>query len=331
MRFPFKHILIFLSFFFFQKVLAQDPVFTQFYAVPTMTNPSFAGSQGNTRLVSGYRSQWMGSTYNLSTFFVSADKFLNSINSGLGVSLLDQNESLTGYNYLRVDIAYSFHVQISDHWTFFPGFGIAYGLKQFNFNDIILGDQIDIDREIILPGSNDPINSNEHVNFFDISAGGVFYNENAWLGISVKHLTKPDIAFTDQEEALMEIFYSIHGGYKWQMYSAGFNSEESYLFVTANYMKQGAYNRIDLGSEMLISGFSFGFLTSGTLQKIEQDAQWLISVNPLIGLEFKRFKLGVSYDFPIGDYDYLKGTGEFTFQYFIKDSHRRKRVWQVKN
>ena len=45
------YIAVFLFLFSFQEVFAQDPVFTQFYAVPMMTNPAFAGSEGNTRLV----------------------------------------------------------------------------------------------------------------------------------------------------------------------------------------------------------------------------------------------------------------------------------------
>ena len=325
-----RYILVLFFLFFIQNAFGQDPIFTQFYAVPTMTNPAFAGSEGNTRLGMGYRNQGMTSSYNLSTFFISADKYLESINSGLGVSILDQNESLTGYNYLQVNISYSYHIQVTDSWTFFPGLSIGYGFKQFDLSKIILGDQLDIGNGIILPGSSDPLAYNDNVHFFDISAGGVFYNENAWLGVSAKHLTKPDIAFTDQDHMQLEMLFSIHGGYKWVFHSSGFFPEDTFMYLTANFLKQGEYNRFDLGTEMDISGFSFGILVSGLVQKYDDLSQNLISVNPVIGLAFKKFKLGVSYDFPLGDYSTLKGTGELTFQYYLRNTMQRKRVWQKK-
>lgn len=326
----YSYILILFFLFFSQVSLAQDPIFTQFYAVPTMTNPSFAGSEGNTRLGMGYRNQWKIQGYNLSSFYISGDNYLESINSGIGISVLDQNESLTGYNYLLLDASYSYHIQITEHWTFFPGLSIGYGLKQFDLSNIILGDQIDIGNGIILPGSNDPLVNNESVHFFDISAGGVFFSENAWLGVSAKHLTRPNIAFTNQEDVPLEMFFSIHGGYKWNLHSARFFPENTYLYVTANAIKQGENNRFDLGTEIEISNFSFGLLASGALQKYFSESQTLISINPIIGINFKKFKLGISYDFPLRDYATLKGTGEMTFQYYIRNSHERKRVWQKK-
>lgn len=325
-----RYIPVLLLLFFVQNIIAQDPIFTQFYAVPTMTNPAFAGSERNTRLGMGYRNQWMTSSYNLSTFFISADKYLESINSGLGVSILDQNESLTGYNYLQVDISYSYHIKLTDSWTFFPGLSIGYGFKQFDLSKIILGDQLDIGNGIIFPGSSDPLVNNDNVHFFDISAGGIFYSENAWLGISTKHLTKPDIAFTNQDEMQLEILFSVHGGYKWSLNSSRLFPEDTNIYLTTNFLKQGEYNRFDLGTEMEVSGFSMGVLVSGLVQKYDDTSQNLISVNPVIGFAFKKFKLGVSYDFPLGDYATLKGTGELTFQYYLRNTQERKRVWQKK-
>ena len=78
----FKKITFLFIFLISFSVLAQDPIFTQFYAVPTLTNPAFTGSMRNTRIGLGYRNQWMSSGYNLSTFYASADKFIESLHSG---------------------------------------------------------------------------------------------------------------------------------------------------------------------------------------------------------------------------------------------------------
>jgi type IX secretion system PorP/SprF family membrane protein len=326
-----KKPVLLLTLFISVSIFAQDPVFTQFYAVPTLTNPAFSGSKRNTRLVLGYRNQWMSSqSSNLSTFYISADKFVESINSGVGISILNQNEPLTNYNFTLINASYSFHLKLTDTWTFFPGISFGYGLKQYNFSNLILGDQIDINTGTISAGSNDPFLNNEKVQFFDISAGGVFYRENSWIGISVKHLTKPDISFSVDENFPLEIFLSIHGGYKWSLNPNEFFPEDTFLFLTFNYMKQSVYNRFDFGTELQISKFSIGVLASSAVQRIANEAETFISINPIMGLEFEKFKLGVSYDFPLGNYSFIEGIGEITFQYYIRNNYSRKRRWQVK-
>jgi len=327
----FKNTVLLLVLFVSCRIFAQDPVFTQFYAVPTYTNPAFSGSEGNTRIGIAYRSQWMGSNYNLSTFYASADTFLELINSGIGISILNQNEALTNYNYTLINASYSFHIKMTETWTFFPGIGFGYGFKQYNLQNVILGDQIDINTGTILSGSGDPILYNDGINFFDVSVGGVFYSENAWFGIGLKHLTEPNIAFSEGEELPLEMFLSVHGGYKWNLNSGFFNPEGSFLFLTANYMKQGVYNRFDIGAELEISKFSFGVLTSTVVQKIIPEAQTLVTINPIIGLEFEKFRLGLSYDVPISDYSTIKGTGEITLQYFFRNSRLRRSRWQQKH
>ena len=325
-----KILYLFLVILSYSEINAQDPVFTQFYDVPMMMNPAFAGSKRNIRAGLGYRSQWMRSDYNVSTFYASADKFMEMMNSGLGIMILNQHEAVSGYNFLEIRGSYAYHLELSDELTFFPGFSVSYAFKQFDFSDLIFGDQIDISTGGISDSTNDPVNLNENVRFLDLSVGGVFYFKEAWLGASLRHLTKPDISFADQEKMNLEMFLSVHGGYRFSLYNYGRLPEDSYIFVTANYMKQGVFNRYDLGGELKLSGFTVGTLVSGSVQKLTSDSQFVFSVNPVIGLELEKFKLGIAYDFPVGAYSTVKGTGEITFQYFIKNPERKRRIWQRK-
>ena len=92
---------------------AQDPVFTQFYAAPTIMNPAFVGSTGNTRLGVGYRDQWIKNASKLSTFYAVADGYVESINSGIGFNLVNQREELTNYSYTQLNLMYSFQLRLS--------------------------------------------------------------------------------------------------------------------------------------------------------------------------------------------------------------------------
>ncbi len=319
----------------FQGLFAQDPVLTQFYAAPILMNPAFAGSEGNMRLGLGYRDQATRSNNNLKTIYAFGDSWIESINSGLGISILNQREEFTNYSFIQVNINYSYHLRISDNWTFFPGIAFGIGYKDFRFGGLLFEDQIDLTGGNS-PATNDPVFNNiaENIFFMDLAVGGILYAENAWFGFSLKHLTTPDISFVESENLPLAMHMSVHGGYQLTLDSRGRNSffpEDSNLFLTFNYMKQNVYNRLDFGAEMEISKFSIGFLSSAVIQKMDFNSDLFLSVSPVIGLETSNFKVGFSYDFPISNFSAFGGTSEITLQYFIDNNYNRRSRWQRKH
>jgi len=329
-------VIFLLCYFALQNLFAQDPVFTQFYAAPVLINPSFAGSVGAARIGVGYRNQWNGNNYKLSTSYVAADNWFESINSGLGLSLTNQKEALTNYNFTQINLSYAYQVKLSKKITFFPGISFGYGGRYYNFQDLILGDQINDFNGNIDPVSGDPFIGNEKVNFFDVSVGGVFYMKHAWLGLSLKHLNKPNISFLENETLPLPILFSLHGGYQFSLNSNNSDSflpKDSFLFLTFNYFDQAAYNRLDLGAEIELSNFYIGLIASSQIVETVSDSDFLLSINPLIGLQIRSFKIGLSYDFPVSSIGNVGGTGEITMQYIMGKNNKkdRERLWQVKN
>ena len=328
-----KNILVILLLFIFSEIRGQDPVFTQFYASPTILNPAFAGSRNSTRFSAGYRNQWRGVNSKINTFYASGDGFVGPINSGVGVNLINQKEELTNYSYTQVNLLYSFHIKLNDDWSLFPGMSFGYAFKQFDFGGLLFEDQIDLNSGNINP-TNDEIYDKNNINFFDLSAGIVLYHTNTWIGLSLKHLTNPDISFIEGEELPLDLFFSIHGGYRLTLRPDDRYSNKSngtHLFLTANYMHQGPYNRIDLGAEFEISSFFIGLLTSATVNSQIEGSDTFLSLNPITGIEFDKFKIGLSYDYPISSIGNNAGTAEITFQYDLGNTYVRRRRWQVKN
>ncbi len=329
-------LFLFLYLVAVQPLFAQDPVLTQFYTAPVLVNPSFAGSVGVARIASGYRDQWNGSNYKFSTTYLSADNWFEGINSGLGFSVVNQKETLTGYNFTEAKLSYAYHLKISETVTFFPGISFGIGSKHFNFQNLVLGDQISLIDGSIDPVSNDPFIEKDKVNFFDVSVGGVLYLENAWLGVSLKHLNKPDISFLDDEPLPLPVLYSVHGGYQFRLNKGNPDAilpYESFLFLTLNYMNQDTSNRLDLGAEFNISQFYAGVLASAQTYKFVSESETLLSVNPLFGVRFHNFKIGFSYDFPVSDIGNIAGTSEISMQYIFRKTRKddRVRLWQIKN
>jgi type IX secretion system PorP/SprF family membrane protein len=328
-----KNLILILFLFILSEVRGQDPVFTQFYASPTILNPAFAGSRNSTRFSAGYRNQWRGVNSKINTFYASGDGFVGAINSGVGVNLINQKEELTNYSYTQINLLYSFHVKLNDDWSLFPGMSFGYAFKQFDFGGLLFEDQIDLITGNINP-TNDEFLEKQNINFFDLSAGMVLYHTNAWIGLSLKHLTNPDISFIEGEELPLEMFFSVHGGYRFTLRPDDRYSQQSngtHLFLTANYMHQGPYDRIDLGAEFEISSFFIGLLSSATVNSQIEGSDTFLSISPITGLEFDKFKIGLSYDFPVSSIGNNAGTAEITLQYDLGNTYVRRRRWQLKN
>jgi len=328
-----KKTILILLLISFSEIWAQDPVFTQFYAAPTILNPAFAGSRNSTRFAAGYRNQWLGVKSNINSFYASGDAFIGDIKSGVGANIINQKEARTNYSYTQINLMYSRHLQIDDNWSLFPGISFGYGLRQFNFAGLLFEDQIDLGSGNTNP-TQDEFAEKSNIHLFDISAGFVLYHQNAWFGLSAKHLNKPDISFVESQKLPLDVFLSVHGGYRFTLSPDSeydMEPDGTYLFLTMNYMHQGPYNRIDVGAEFEISSFFIGMLTSISAGQQAADSETLLSFNPVMGLQIKQFKVGLSYDFPTSSIGNNAGTAEITLQYNLGNSFVRKRMWQIKN
>jgi hypothetical protein len=62
-------------------------------------------------------------------------------------------------------------------------------------------------------------------------------------------LNKPNIAFTANAKVPLEMFLSIHSGYSFSLDETHLNffPDQTNLLLTANYMRQAEYNRLDFG------------------------------------------------------------------------------------
>ena len=301
---------------FYGTIYAQDPVFTQFNSIPTLLNPSFSGAGGESRISSGYRVQWPNEGYQIKTQYASFDTWNESMNSGLGVSIRNHTEQLTHYNFTQVDLSYAYHVRLTKEWTLFPALSVGYGIKNFNFQGLLLEDQIDIQNGTINPTFDPLINSNQ-IHFVDVSTGFLLYNEKTWLGGSIKHLNKPNISFANEGNVPLPIFFSLHGGYLINLKPNYRNTifDSTNLFLTFNYMQQSVYNRLDFGAQIEIDNVSFGVLASTIPKKIDPNSHTLSSINAIVGFKVGQFKIGISNDFTTSNIGETGGTYEITLQY----------------
>jgi len=304
------------------EVKAQDPIFSQYFLVPESLNPAFTGT-----LVAGYtglihRSQWPNENRRIDTEYA----FVNSPigrerEMGLGLTILNQREVFTNYNYIQINGVYSYNVNLNDEWRFRLGMEAGYGHKNFNFSSLLLEDQINTNDGSTNGGTVDPsiLKSNDQIGFFDISSGILLYSDKAWFGASLKHLNKPNIAFTDYAAVPLELFLSLHGGYSLSLNDSqiSFFPDETNVLLTANYMRQAEYNRLDFGTALELKPFIVGVLAATNPEGKSNNSHLLTSINIFGSIQLDRFVFGYSYDINTSQMGNTQGVHELSLTWQI--------------
>ena len=271
------------------KGFSQDPIHTQFFMMPETLSSSFTGAKQSTRAGIIHRTQWPGLNFSINTQFAFVDNWFEEVKSGIGISVLNHQETTTRYNFTQVNLNYAYQFSITDDWNVRPSISVGYGSKNFGFQNLVLEDQINIFSGIINANSIDPISLNESVRFIDFSTSVLFNSENSWVGITLKHLNKPNISMELDGQESLEMFFSIHASLylpfgKYRNYR---NSNKLYLL--ANAMQQGPYNRFDLGTKYQMERFSFGLLAATNPIKSDQNSHFLTSINAFVGMDWEGF------------------------------------------
>ena len=280
---------------------AQDPIFTQSNYIQETLNPGFSGFEDSDRIAAGLlsRTQWPNLDLRIDTQYAYLNKSFDygpSLGFGIGVNFLRQHETFNKYNYYQLNVNYVHRVNLDGGWYFRPALEVGLGFKDIGFSNLTLADQININTGTINPVSVDPLSNNiDNVFFGDISAGFVFEKEEFngityWFGASAKHLNRPNISFVDGEKLPLDIFYSLHGNFRFP-----FLNDYS-IMMTANYMQQGEYNRLDIGSLFMVNQFLFGITAATNPAGNDGNSHVLTSINGFLGLEYDQFRFGLSYD-----------------------------------
>ncbi|MFD0778681.1 PorP/SprF family type IX secretion system membrane protein [Flavobacterium myungsuense] len=267
--------------------------------VPETLNPAVTGLANTWNAGLIHRRQWPDGTRKIDTQYGFANNMVND-EIGLGATFLNHHEEFTNYNYSQFNGAFSYALELDNDWQIRFGLEAGYGRKNYNFKNLLLEDQINFNDETISSGSVDPgvLNYSDTIDFFDVSAGFLVVSENAWFGTALKHLNRPDISFTEYANVPLDLFLTVHGGYYIAfegsplLYSLG----DPTLLLTANYMRQSQYNRLDLGGVLEFNRFSFGVIAATNPEGKSSNSSILTSVSPVFSLKLNEFTFGYSYD-----------------------------------
>jgi len=302
------------------EIKAQDPIFTQSFLVPETLNPGFTGYSNAWHSGLLYRRQWPDGNKRIDTQY----GFLNnmvSYQAAIGATFLKHHEVFTNYNFFQFNGVFSYYIPIGYDWGFSPGIEVGRGTKNYNFSNLLLEDQINTNNGSI-SGTVDPsiFNHSDKIDFFDFSAGFVINNSYSYFGVAVKHLNRPNISFTEFKNVPLDMLLSVHGGYFFSLDDSPSSifSNNSTLQLTANYMRQSQYNRLDFGAAIEVDKFVIGAVTVTNLEGKSSNSHIVTSINPFVSFNLGELNFGYSYDLNTSKLGINRGIHELSLTWTSK-------------
>ncbi len=283
------------------RVSAQDPHFSQFFASPLTLNPAFTGKfSGTFRVAGNYRNQWPGiyNAYTTTTASMDFHILQNRIspNDTWGVGFMGYSDQSSAgavkFNYASVSTAYHKGLDEDGFHQLGAGFQMTYANMLINTANLKFEDQLTgsgftgVTTEVFN-------NSVLKTNYLDINAG-VLYNgstnerNNFYLGLSMYHINRPKQQFTGAD-FLLQPRVTIHGG---AYFPIGTNST---LHLNAIQMLQGSAAETVVGGAIQLMSNpddpKAASLYVGTWMRLKD------AFIPYLGIEFDSFRIGASYDY----------------------------------
>lgn len=175
----------------------QEPAAGLDYQMTMISNPALTGSEGDGILRLCYLNNFPGNNYNLHDIAISYDSYFPSLHGGAGFYLSD--DYLGGIiNDLKGGFSYSYYLQAGNKLFISAGLSASFYHRGYSFGSVVLPDQIDPLGGIVYPSGE--VLSEKGRTIFDVAAGLLFMTGKSFAGISVSHLTEPDLSNTSFAE-----------------------------------------------------------------------------------------------------------------------------------
>ena len=332
-----KYILVVWLLLISQLAFSQDPQFTQWYAAPLYLNPAFAGSALAPRLSVNYRNQWPSITSYV-TSMASFDHFMPSINSGIGIMVMNDNQGQGQIRSTEIAGQYSYQFQLNENSYVRLGLQASYVNRNLNYFGLTFGDQF-TNRGFTGQPSADPIlaeNSPKN-KYVDFSTGGLYYSDWAWVGFSASHISRPAQGFFAGDNSRLPIKGNLHLGLRIPL--AGFTGlgdemdKEISFSPVLLYKFQGKYDQLDLGAYLTYSPITVGMYYRGLpFKKYNQSLNNHDALAFLVGYRADRFSIGYSYDATVSSLGFASGgSHEISISYIFERPERSPRNRVKKN
>lgn len=271
-----------------------DARLTQYWAVPTYYNPGAVGETDFVRIRGGSRLQWLGIDNAPTTFLATADAPMKIGKKRIGLGVMLQQEKAGLYSNITADLQFGYKINL------FKGV-LTTALQVGLLNEKFKGS------EVFIPDDDDYHQSTDEAipmtdvggNALDLGIGAYYLHKKFWAGLSLLHANNPTVTFTTESG---ESAPGTAGGESAKNFE--FQAPRTLYFMAGSNIpiKNTLFELIP--SVLVRSDFTFTtfdvtarfrynkFISAGVAYRYND------AVSAMIGVDFKGFFVGYSFDYP---------------------------------
>lgn len=289
-----------------KSALAQDPAFSQFFSSPLNINPALTGNiNADWRLISNLRDQWIGPASPYVTGTISFDSkimqrkmlHVEEKNTWSVGSMLMFDHAMSGVVrsvYGSANMSYNIKLGGDEDrkYRLGIGFGATYGRRYVDYS------RVDFEEQFTGHGFNTNLPTGEvalsNMKPYISASVGVLWSystlhSNFDMGVAAFHVNKPKQTFLQDDNQILPIRQVAHANY------------ETYLNERVVLNANGIYQFQREATYFSVGG-ALGYLLGDADESLVTAGVWYWSKNavvPYVGLAYRKFQLGVSYDLTV--------------------------------
>lgn len=298
---------------------AQDPVFSQHFAIPMNLNPAFAGVSIAPRISTVYRHQWPSWPNAYQTYAISYEHPVQGLNSSFGLMVKGDDAGNGIYQTNAFTGVYSYQIRASRDLAFILGLEAGFTQTRLDWEQLIFEDQLD-------PriGLEDGVFSSEvppeqfNRSALDLGMGLMVYHSNYYAGLSVKHLNRADENWLNINNNLSlgrPMRITFHTGAEFSVNANNNRLGASFISPNLLYIRQGPYRQVNAGAYAGYESVFGGIWYRHTFENA--DAAILMA-----GVRYNSLRIAYSYDVTLSGLS-LSATGgshEISVSISLEDS-----------
>lgn len=280
---------------------AQDPFFSQAFSSGPGLNPGLTGETEENRAILQYRNQWPAIPGGITYTVFSLDRNLIQINSGIGFQVSRAAAGVGGLTSTTAALSYAYRLSLSRKWALRTGLRLGVTSRSVNFFSLTFPDQLGPDG-VVQQLSNEDYGRLSNVQYLDIGWGAVAYSTNAWAGLAVQHLNRPDQSFFLDGSEPLPMALLLHAGYRINLQDRrGLRQDVPVKSLAPQIVirSQGPFSQVEIGAILRLEPLWFGSFYrakpwNSRYGLINQDALVLMA-----GLQEEKYTVGYSFDYTI--------------------------------
>lgn len=280
-------------------LVAQDPIYSQFYNSPILINPANAGNTKGALVAVQYRNQWPSIDNAYTTYSVTYDQRWNK-KSGVGLYVNTDNAGNGALKTTKLAGIYSYRLRVQDDIFVKGAIEAGYGQTRLDKDQLVFLDNLDPQYGRVAPGgitfpTSEVLSDSPSRSYFDVGSGVMLYSPFYYVGMSFKHMNTPNIDFIDDvtgETGILPMRFSAHGGLQINLDDHNNTDEGTFISPNLLFVKQGAFWQVNLGTYI-----NFSQMFAGVWYRHAHSNSDAIIGS--IGVRSGIFKISYSFDYTI--------------------------------